>query len=202
MIVGVGGLTTSSMPNTIMNHVVAALNKNKLESKKFKHTEFLIYHTYDKERVIEAELALHKILDDGDSILAHSFGAVLTIDLLNHMENGFLPKKKLKNIYLFNPAIDKDAHIPTRQIKNMYVFYEPCDRMLKLATLMPFNKLGELGRVGYKGRSKKIHNMQIRKLGDSWTNHSDAFREPNLNMYVKMISKLEKEQTKIIRARG
>lgn len=189
MIVGVKGLRAPIGKNNITKYV-NKLNSIGVEAEEFKYASFLVAHTYILEKIFKTEKKLYDLLKEGDSIIAHSFGGVLVTDLLTNMSQ-VDSKKKLKNIYLFNPSVDHDIRIPETHFENLIIFYEPDDKMLTLAKYLPFNKLGTLGKYGYRYPSNKIHNVRIDKGPSSWSKHDGAMHEPNLTKYAECIKIIE-----------
>lgn len=190
MIVGVKGLHAINNQNNITKYI-NKLNELGVEAKEFPYFKFGIAHTYLLGRIFRTLKKLDDFLEDGDSIVAHSFGCVLAIDLLNHMSTE-KRQKKLKNVFLFNPSVDWDIKIEETHFKNMFIFYEPEDTMLRLAKWLPFNKLGALGKYGYRYPSEKIHNIKIADGPSGTMKHDGAMFEPNLTNYSKFIRIIEK----------
>lgn len=193
MIWGVKGLWARPGNNNATK-MLQKLQELGVESKEFNYLSFTVLNTYLLERVFKTEVSLLKHLKDGDSIIAHSFGGALVVRLLTHLDR-FKSNIKLKNIYLFNPSIDGDIRIPSTHFENMYIFCNEDDKMLKMARLIPFNILGDLGREGYQYEDDKITNIEIdTSKTDTFWGHSDAMVEPNLTKCAKFIKMKEYER--------
>ncbi len=192
MIIGVYGLWAFPTVNNISTYI-KRLTKIGCKAKEFRYARFMIFHTYLLAKIFRTERRLFKQLVDGDSIIAHSFGGVLALDLVNMMHQ-VDSKKKLKNIYLFNPSADADIVINDSHFEKMYIFHNPNDKLLELAKLLPFNRLGALGQHGYRHKSKKIVNICLDELKEpSYTRHADAMKELNLTKYSEFIKERERD---------
>lgn len=191
MIWGVSGLWALYGKNNV-SKVLDKLAGLGVKTAEFKHIVFAIIHTYMIRKIFNTEHRLYKQLSGGDSIIAHSFGGLLVIDMINSMSK-LQSSKKFKNIYLFNPSIDGDVHIESSHFEKMYIFYEPRDRLLKLAKWLPVNKLGDLGKYGYRYADDNIINIKINKIDNENTMmHDNAMIEPNLTTYAEFIQDHEK----------
>jgi hypothetical protein len=189
MIWGVCGLWGFHGRNNVTK-ILNRLNTLGVSTKEFHNITFTLLHTYIIRQIFSIANRLYDQASDGDSIIAHSFGGVLVIDMLNEI-NKKRPKE-FKNIYLFNPSINGDVHIDSDHFQKMYIFHEPRDRMLKMANWLPFNILGDLGRYGYKYTDDKIINVEINKITNEHRMHHDnAMIEPNLTTYAKFIRDVE-----------
>lgn len=191
VIVGIKGLEAPFSKNNI-SKMVRALNKVDMPAEEFRYVSFLLGDTWGLHKIFRTVDRMHKALRTGDSIVAHSFGGVLTTELLQKMSDR-KSDLQLKNIYMFNPSVDADIIIPETHFEKMYIFCDCRDQMLNLAKLMPFNKLGSLGKYGYEYDSDKIHSLYIRPKNKSGLmKHDTAFFEPNLSFYADMIKTFER----------
>lgn len=191
MIIGVKGLFGPVFRNNITKFI-NKLNSLGVDSREFVYPPFGVFHTYNKTRITRTSKLLYDQLNDGDSILCHSFGGVITTNLINEMHK-FSKPKHLKNIYMFNPAVNTDIEIDETYFDKMYIFYDPKDKLLRLAKWLPFNSMGSLGKYGYPKKSKKIKNIKLRNLVGVPNWHSEAMIEPNLTFYSKFIKRKELE---------
>ncbi|MDF3129251.1 hypothetical protein P0Y35_08595 [Kiritimatiellaeota bacterium B1221] len=84
------------------------------------------------------------------SAVAHSFGARIVLEA---MQLG----QTFEHIFLFNAAIPADARFPPNKYASITVVANPKDKILKWGKRL-LSKLGygDLGRVGYQGRSPRV----------------------------------------------
>jgi len=139
------------------------------------------------------------MLKNGDSIIGHSFGAVVINDTLRllseHNYNNPENPIKLNKVYLFNAALHTDTHLNTEHVSKIYVFYDKKDWILKLATLLPDSIMGNMGQVGAKILNSRIENIEIEDEAPFWSYvHKRVFTNSNkLSEYCDIIHKLEAE---------
>ena len=177
------------------NHVSTMLNalaKKGLSTWEFYYPKFFVLDTYNMGLVSVSATKLKEILKDGDSIVSHSFGGAIVYELLRLLETSG-STVKLHNIYLFNIALDKFLEVPTANCNHVYNFYDPSDKLLALAELLPFDLMGEFGKHPYfKMDDRKVTNVEIdNALPTTITNHARAFNEPGLSIYSKYIAEKE-----------
>ncbi len=183
---GLYGSKGASKISTLVRHL-----EEQVDIKEFAYGYLYAVNTYSakrRQKILESILAE---LKDGDSVVAHSFGCVVALDLLRYLEQS-KSKLKLNAVYLLNAAADKDMKIYTKNCNKVYNFYDPQDRMLTLAKFVPLSILGGFGRQKYPSTSSKVKNIRIRPIPGGFSKHGRFFKEPNLSYYGKFIKWVEK----------
>lgn len=140
---------------------------------------------------------LEKVVTSDDILIGHSNGCWISLQVTERRKDG------PKNLVFVNPALHPYHAFPNH-IKSAFVLHSPGDVAVKAgkwwrrtANTMPWNwrsgsshQWGEMGRVGYLGRSgKKIENIELpRNFG-----HSGFFSDE-----AKMIEIVDRLKSKII----
>lgn len=133
---------------------------------------------YPKVNVISARWkqhsvgkALAKVIDDGDAVIAHSFGCLAT---LRAMEQGAIPRR----VYFFGPAVSDKITFPPGPDK-IYVIYHLGDKMIWMGAHIAFHPFGRMGRRGYAGQyDERVHNVYAGDDSDlSFFGHSHFFTD-------------------------
>lgn len=87
--------------------------------------------------------------DDGDIVVAHSFGCLVT-------RRAMQKDRKFSHAFLFSPADESDTYYPYEAITGdgkIHIIHNPSDKALWWGHFIPNHDFGELGRIGYEGPS-------------------------------------------------
>lgn len=66
-------------------------------------------------------------------------------------------------LILINPALDRDYQFPL-QLQRIDVFHNLDDTAVAASRFLPFHSWGDMGRVGYMGTDRRVHNHETRSL--------------------------------------
>lgn len=88
--------------------------------------------------------------------IGHSNGCM---ELIRACEYG----APFSHLIFINPALDNDIKIPL-QVDRVDVLHNIYDSTVTLSKWYPFSYWGDMGRVGYKGHDKRVHNHETKKL--------------------------------------
>jgi len=69
----------------------------------------------------------------------------------------------IKRLILINPALDNDKVFPP-YLERIDVFHNLYDFVVAGSRLLMFHEWGDMGRVGYKGSDKRVHNHETSAL--------------------------------------
>lgn len=190
MIHGVYGLHSLFRHNEI-TYLLERLKRLGLPTLEFKYLKLFAIHTYSSHALRRFALNLKERLKSGDSIVAHSFGCAIVWKLLEILDEE-KSALQLNKIYLLNSALNREYTLKVDHCQHIYVFHDPSDFMLKLATYLPFNIMGDMGKAGYQYKDPKITNIEI-KGDDELLNHSRSFHGKGLEWSSNLIKRLENE---------
>ena len=104
-------------------------------------------------------------------------------------------------VVLINPALDTKAKFGPG-IKKILVLHTPSDKVLLLASLIPFHPWGKMGRVGHKGDDKRVENRNMRTsfVMVPWRarvkSHLGIFRTKRFGFWAQGITKLMRAEMK------
>ena len=93
---------------------------------------------------------------DGDHILAHSAGCVITYFVLKELKK---QNRKVGKIFFLNSALNNDTQFPEDTYDEIYNFHEDDDTILHWARYLPSSIFGNMGRDGYKGTSENVTDI-------------------------------------------
>lgn len=114
---------------------------------------------------------------EGSIGIGHSHGAA---ELIKACKFG----AKFSQLILINPALDNDLEMPVGPDR-IDVLHNSKDDVVIKAKYRPFHLWGDMGRVGYKGTDKRVHNHETRRLFNV-KGHSAVFKRPEaLANYIK-----------------
>lgn len=190
-IVGIYGLDSIPFNNPISN-ILHALNNVDIHTHEYQYIKLTVIATYNEAGLYKFADQLNKHLMSGDSIIAHSYGCAIVYKALKLLKEDN-SKVQLHNVYLFNAALNEDIVLETGNCDHIYLFNNEKDRLLTLATYLPSNIMGQLGKHGYKYRDAKITNMPMKCSGSSVWHHSCQFKGDETAKYADMIKILEAE---------
>lgn len=119
--------------------------------------------------------------EPGDALIAHSFGGLLA---LRSMELG----AQYSAVFLFAPALDRDAVFPAHGAKRIYVIHNPKDVALFWAARLLFHDAGEMGRTGYAGPpDARVANIRANDVAHEPLHHSDYFLPSNIARWAAWV---------------
>ena len=198
MIHGVHGLW-AKLNKTHMSKLIRLLRKDGYPCEEFNYNFTCVIDTF--LRLLEISNANRLLLKvkSGDSIAAHSYGCAITWRMLESLgeynEDHSDHPLFLKNIYLFNAALDAEIKFDTRYVKNIYVFYDKRDWLIHLANLIPDNIMGAMGKKGALRPDPKVHNIEITENNvNIISSHFTVFNNhENLRKYCDFIEQREQE---------
>lgn len=108
-------------------------------------------------------------------------------------------------VILINPALDTKAKFGPG-LKKILVLHTPSDKVLLLASLIPFHPWGKMGRVGYEGDDKRVENWDMRTsfVMVPWRarvkTHLGIFRKKRFLFWAQGITKLMRAEMKEVEA--
>jgi hypothetical protein len=113
--------------------------------------------------------------------IGHSNGCM---ELIRACEYG----APFKQLILINPALDRDIKIPL-QVQRVDVLHNMTDHVVTVSRLYPVRYWGDLGRVGYHGKDKRVFNHETWRLFKV-KGHSAVFTKPKrLADFIKTLIK-------------
>lgn len=127
-----------------------------------------------------AEKMLPRI-GEGDIIVAHSNGAVITKLLL---EKG----AKLSGVVLLDPALDRDTAMPAG-VDWVHVYHAPGDMWVWIAKWIPNHPWGDQGMVGFTGSDPRYTNFSSGKKIPSLFVHSDFWDSDEATRWCSFVAK-------------
>lgn len=198
MIIGVHGLYVFKNPN-YMDLLLWALRGRGYRTYSFRYGLMTVIQTYFEWLESNKAKQLLKRLKNGDSLIGHSFGAVVINDTLKLLSeyNYKNPENpiKLNKVYLFNAALNSETQLNTEHVKKIYVFYDKKDWILKLASWLPGSLMGNMGQIGSTIPDSRIENIEIEDSDPPWRYvHKRIFTNKNyLEKYCDVIDKSEVE---------
>jgi len=191
MIHGVYGLDAVRRHNNITK-ILKALEKQGMYTREFSYLRALVIFTYFKCLRKRWAKRLKAQLKDGDSIVAHSFGCAVVWELLKQLQEE-KSSLQLKNIYLFNASLERELQFSKDNCHKIFVFYHPGDNLLTLATYLPNNIMGDMGKVGYQYKTHNIINIKLETPDCNSILQHDCFSQPEyVDYYATFIKKAEK----------
>ena len=106
--------------------------------------------------------------------IGHSNGCM---ELIRACEYG----APFSHLIFINPALDNDIKIPL-QVDRVDVLHNLDDRVVTMSRLYPFCYWGDMGRVGYKGHDKRVHNHETKRLFNIMGRdaHDDIFTQAEI----------------------
>lgn len=182
-----------------MDSLLHALQGRGYKTCSFRYGLITVIQTYFDWLESKRTKHLLSLLKKGDSLIGHSFGAVVISDTLKLLseQNYQNPENpiKLNKVYLFNAALNTDAQLNTEYVNKIYVFYDKKDWVLKIASWFPWSKLGNMGQVGAKILDSRIENREIEDKSPFWSYvHKRIFKtRKTVDEYCDIIDKLEAE---------
>lgn len=114
-----------------------------------------------------------------DAVITHSNGANYTTKALKTLTH------KVKVFHL-SPALNKKKKVPAA-VSVMHVFHTGHDKAVKAAKYLIAHPWGNMGRVGYKGKDKRVTNHDHT---DRVPAHSDWFTNANAAYFASKINRL------------
>lgn len=138
-----------------------------------------VFETYHKKTIAKIVDQVLEIFEPGDHIVAHSAGALITWHLLQRLQ---ITKQKAGDIFFYNAALNTNIIFPPNTFRTIYNQCEPGDWVLFFAQLLPYNRMGQMGRVGYKNESTQpiLDFYRDSDLDELDMNHGDYFKRTPL----------------------
>lgn len=120
-------------------------------------------------------------------VVAHSWGNLLTARMMELGGNDVFRK-----VFAFAPAVDCDWIYPTRAFRQMWVVFNRKDRAIWAAEYLFLGQhpWGNMGRVGYRGEDKRIHNREDLSERRRWSDlmHSHYFENGFIQQWAQFVS--------------
>jgi len=130
---------------------------------------FDLYYTKKLNKIVDM---IESHYAEGDVIIAHSAGCVLTVLLANRLAKKGI---EIPVVWFFNAAVNKNITLPS-SIGHLYNYRDMHDNVLLFTRLMQSKLVGDMGRVGYEGISKNVTDIHLRELlRNDFDNHGDLF---------------------------
>lgn len=119
--------------------------------------------------------------DDGDAVVAHSYGCLLT---LRAMELG----RRFSHVFFFGAAMNDNFTFPYEGMKSLDNIYNPNDKALGFGKLLIQHDFGPMGKTGYEGPpDRRISNYIASPDDHEFFEHSNYFLDANRNQWVEFI---------------
>ncbi|GAB3021456.1 alpha/beta hydrolase [Bowmanella dokdonensis] len=137
----------------------------------------LSFWQYDKVRARLAQ-TLYDVTQDGDHVVAHSFGAAVVFACMHKLGRRF------GHVWLIAPALNIDDQVTGFdgcQAHSITIVANPYDRALKAGSILPWMDISDVGRLGWRcGDDKRISTFfvphrYLRGDQSDYLNHSYAF---------------------------
>jgi pimeloyl-ACP methyl ester carboxylesterase len=113
-------------------------------------------------------------------VVAHSWGARIVLEA---MRLGF----RFRHVFLFNPAISAKTTFPEGKYESITVIANAADATVTLGKVfLPFLGYGDMGRIGYRGKSKNVTTCFGHTPG-SRRNHGFAFTASAIAKWANFI---------------
>lgn len=120
-------------------------------------------------------------------VVAHSWGNLL---MARMMELG--GSRMFRKCFCFAPAVDSDWIFPIRAFEQMWVIFNRRDRAIWAAEYLFLGQhpWGNMGRVGYRGEDRRIHNRECLAERRDWTDimHSHYFENGYIQQWATFLS--------------
>lgn len=81
-------------------------------------------------------------------------------------------------LVLINPALDNDTEFPA-QVRKIFVYHNPTDSVVTISKLLLWHPWGDMGRVGYTGKDKRVTNIDLHERF-GFTGHSGHMTYPEV----------------------
>ena len=177
---------------SIFDSFANKLHKEGLPIRKFYFKDVSIRGAWlDSTRCKIANHLIKQLPDDGDIAIAWSYGSVV-------VHTACLLGAKFDTIVLFGAALGNDLSWPEGCAKRIINIYNPKEWVLMLGSLLPHHPFGSLGRTGYKGvpdkRIQEIYADLVHTKKSWFRQHSDYFKEPNSDIWIRLIKRLTGEK--------
>ena len=124
------------------------------------------------------------------SIISHSNGGLVTQYLVHNLED-----RRIKNLYMFSPALNKDWTWSQRvhSFDKAKVVYNPNDTAILLAKMLPFkHPWGDMGRYGPVTNDIRVEGKRDDLSGTVW-GHNAPFVPPATEHWCDIIEHWEKD---------
>ena len=147
-VIGVNGMSRLFKASTgaeTTDRLLASLAlRHQVRTHDFNYPPVRFYHTRRRARQHAYASGLADAADDGDAVVAHSFGCLIA---LRAMELG----AKFGPVFLFRPAMNRDFVWPILGATRIHIIYCHSDEALWAGRLLLWHPIGSLGRLGYGG---------------------------------------------------
>jgi len=193
-IIGVNGIASNGVDSTDV--LLTALAKRGYETVDFnypkisllKAAQVMSFWLYDKT-VDKLAKQLFEQTQDGDHVVAHSFGCAIVWQCIKEYGRNF------GKVWLIAPAISIDAGmVPIFTGTEQITFvHNPYDRALKFGRMAPWIDLSDIGLNGFR-RKHQVYEPPYRNVAmpfrylrgetKDWLNHSYAFGRVNLPVII------------------
>lgn len=184
-IIGVNGIRSTGEKNT--DRLLGELEKLGHRIFDFNYGIVRAWEARSEKRQRAIGHRLHETSRDGDHVIAHSYGGLVT---LRAMQAG----ARFGVVWLFAPAMDGDYTFPIHGAREIHIVSSRTDIPLLLGSLLPGHSFGGMGRVGYKGPpDDRVHNHIA---GPLLCAHSAYFKPAHLKHWAGLISRSLENQTK------
>lgn len=155
----------------------------------FDYPKLGVLGAQNRTRQKELGKRLASEVNEGDAIIAHSFGCLVA---LRAMEAG----ARFSAVIFLSAAMNADFVFPHHGMRALLNIHNPADRALSIAKLMRWNDLGEMGAMGYNGAPDcRVRNLNWLYSDDGCLNHHHYFKGDHPDLVVTHTDRLIKEVT-------
>ncbi len=121
--------------------------------------------------------------EPGDILVGHSNGCAIGAEAADL-------GAQFSQLVLINPALDSDRAFPVSEyLRAIHVWHSPSDSPVWAAKFLPWHSWGDMGAVGYNGRT----DIRVRNYNKesgyqvSSSEHSDVFAPGKLEFFAPLI---------------
>jgi hypothetical protein len=151
-----------------------------------------IFETYSKSKVATIVDSVYDVYQDGDVIVTHSAGAIVVHRLLAKLKRNGRPAPQL--IFMFNAALNTNIVFDPNSYGKIVNVCDTGDWALFFAQFLPFNDMGQMGRIGYKSNDpNKIKNIMNKDGEAQGLSHGDYFSDDQIERVASHVVRVIKK---------
>lgn len=119
----------------------------------------------------------------GSDIVAHSYGCLLTWEIMREAQRQGHEIPLFRRIVFFAPAMDRAGwEWESLPFERMLVVHNRADRAIKWGSRLPKHKFGNAGRFGFEATDPRIQHHEATEKAGLWR-HSYYFTPPHIHAY-------------------
>lgn len=154
------------------------------------HLEKTKWYQWNSDSIMHTNVSIvRRHYKEGCHLIGHSNGARLG-------RNCMYSDLFFDQVFFLNAALDAALPFPETQYGRIYNFHNPRDRALLFGSMIPWSKWGQMGRVGYKGKSERIINIPDKTFRPFTLNHHNLIEKHYVKTTAQLILDKIKYNTK------